>query len=274
MEETSAPAETAPAPQARPDWAPEKYWDAERGELRARELATAHAELGQRFARGAEELRKTLEPEIRSAIEAERLRARPGEAAAYDAGKLTLPKGLNVLDAPPADRAALRPGERYALIGKDDPWVGWWRETAWKAGLSQEEFAAGVARYADSVAVAVPGEAERKAHRAAILAELGERGQQRVAALFGTLKGWLGDDVAALDEVVQSPAAIVALERIVERAASPRFSPGGTGAPAGSPEKITLERLRAMQRSKDYWHSEELQRQVRDGYRSLYPDRG
>lgn len=267
-----APAPNSAAP-ARPDWAPEKYWDATAGQVKVEELARAHVELGQRFAQGAEGLRRTLEPEIRTAIEAERHAARPADVGGYDAAKVVYPRGVNVLAEEPKDRGALKAGEKYALIREDDAFVSWWKQTAFDAGLSQDAFAAGVARYAESVAVQVPTPQQLQEHRAGILAALGENGQRRLSTLYNTLKGWLGDEVSALDEVVQSPAAIMALERLVERAGGPKFAGGETGSPAGKGGALTLQDLRKMQADPRYRTDSRFRDEVAEGYRRLYPGR-
>jgi hypothetical protein len=265
--------ETAGTTQAaRPEWAPEKFWDAEKGTLKSEELAREHAALGKRFAEG----KAALVPEIRAELEAERRKAAPEKPDGYALAvpKQGVPDGLVLLDKPPGDGFKPEPGKKYFVLQQDHPLLGWWRETAHKAGLGQAEFEAGVLAFANAQAMRVPTEAQVKAEQQAFYDSLGEKGADRAAMLWGGLKTAIGEARAkALDSLITGKEQVEALEALVEKAGGPKFAGGAEAAGAGRP--MTEAELRNKMREPGYRDGTDkaLIQEVTEGFQRLYPDK-
>lgn len=249
---------------ARPDWAPEKFWDPAKGELRTQDLAKAHGELEQKLGKGRDGLK--------AEIEAERLKARPAKPEDY-AIKLPekgAPAGLVLLDKAPGEDFKPEEGKKYFVVDQKDPLLAFWRDHAHQVGLSNDDFMKGVMTFAEAQAGrGAPSEDEIKAFRAAEWKKLGDHGEARAQHAWGKLVGIVGEDKAkALEASIDSAPAIEALEQLLEKAGEPRFSPGSTGAAvAGASE----EDARKIMREPDYWQSPAKQAQVAQIYKRLYP---
>lgn len=255
---------------ARPDWAPEPFWDAEKGVLKAEDLAKAHAELGSRFAKGkagfADELRAEITAELRKGV--------PDAPDGYQvaAPKQGVPDDLVLLDAQPGADFVPEEGKKYFLLDPKSPLMAWWKGVAHKAGLGQEDFQAAIVQFAQAQAQPTPTKAEIAEQNSRFYASLGDGGQKRVAHLAGQLKGMVGEQaMPVLDAFVEfgGKAAVETLERLVEKAGGPRFAAGGGGAPA----EITEAELRKMMADPRYHRDRDpaLIKQVTDGFAKLYP---
>lgn len=249
------------APAARPEFVPEKFWDATAGSVKVEDLAKGYTDLSARQAKGKE----ALIPEIKQQLETERFKNRPEKPDGY---KIVLPKdaklpnNLVMLTEKPGDDFKPEGGKRYFTVNADDPLMKYWRDTAHKAGLSQDEFMQGVISHADSLARMTPTEAQRKEALNAEYAKLGENGPARVTHTFNGLKATIGEKHAlSIDSVPLNAAAIEALEALVEKAGGAKFAPSGAGGSgAGSP---TLHQVHEIQASSDYWTNPDKQEQVR-----------
>jgi hypothetical protein len=116
-------------PPARPDDVPEKFWDSEKGAVRTDLVLKSYGDLEKKLT-GGKGL-DALTEEIKTGLEAERLKSRPEKPDGY---KLQVPEG------------AVPEGVQFDFDDKH-PLVGWWRERAHAMGLSQADFDAGVAQY-------------------------------------------------------------------------------------------------------------------------------
>lgn len=267
----------APAPQAsgpaRPDWAPEAFWDAEKGALKAEDLARAHVELGARFAKGKAGFADEVRLEVRQEIEKEARKNAPEKPDGYQVAvpKEGLPGDLVVLDKAPAEDFQFEGGKRYFVLDPKHPLLGFWREVSHKAGFSQADFDRGVMAFAEANAMRVPTAEEVAAQKKAFYDSLGEKGVERASMLWGGLKTVLGEEQAkALDAAITGPAQVAALEALVQKAGGPKFA----AAPAaGAADQLTPEKLRAWQDDPKYWRDRDPAwvRKVEDGYARLYP---
>jgi len=250
-------------PPPRPDWAPEKFWDAAKGELRTQDLAKAHGELEQKLGKGRDGLK--------AEIEAERLKGRPAKPEDYaiKVPEKGAPAGLVLLDKPPAADFKPEDGKRYFVVDPKDPLLAFWRGHAHQVGLSNDDFMKGVMTFAEAQAARQPSEEAIKAFRTAEWQKLGDHGEARAQHAWGRLVGIVGEEKAkALEASIDSAAAIEALETILEKAGEPKFSPGATGAaPAGATE----EDARKIMREPDYWQNPAKQQQVAAIYKRIYP---
>jgi hypothetical protein len=266
----SAPPAAPPA--ARPDYLPETFWDAEAGQAKVEALAKAHAELGQRFAKGkdgiAEELRAEITAELRKGV--------PETPDAYAVAPPAegVPDHLVLLTEAPGADFVPEEGKAYFLLDPKSPLLGWWKQVAHEAGLSQEKFSAGLAQFAAAQAQRTPTRAERAEAASRFYASLGDNGQKRVAHLAGQLKGMVGAErMPVLDAFVEwgGKAAVETLEALADRSGGPRFAPGGAGGPA----ELTEAKLNEMMQDPRYHRDRDpaFIAQVTEGFRKLYPGR-
>lgn len=162
----------------RPEWLPEKFKNAE-------DMATAYGELSTKLGKGEEELRGTITKEMEEKAFADR----PATVGEY-----VLPETIDEADA------------------VDNELLNWWSKYSWDNGLSQGEFAEGIEKYADALAIKQPDlEAVRK--------DLGDNANMRVEAVQLWMNKFFPDQgmQQAVAELGSSSAGIKALEHIIEQ---------------------------------------------------------
>ena len=162
----------------RPEWLPEKFND-------PADMAKAYSELEGKLGKGEEELRTKLMSEM----ETEAFAERPATVGEY-----ILPEVLDETEA------------------VDNELLDWWSNYSWNNGLSQDEFAEGIAKYADAVAGKQPDlDAVRK--------DLGDNANMRVEAVQLWMNKFFPDQgmQEAVAELGSSSAGIKALEHIIEQ---------------------------------------------------------
>ena len=202
----------------RPEWVPEKFYDAQRKAARVSDLAKAYAEVERKQFTRTDDLKRQVEREF----EEGRMKARPEKPDGYQA---KLPEGFS------------KEGIQFN-VDEANPMMKWWRSTAHELGLNQNQFEAGIAAYVDGIMHDTPDiDAEVKA--------LGENGVQRVANLEKALNKMLGSDWEVLKPFATSAKAFEALERLVDaRMVAGNQPQGGTPSQAG--DGRTREDLRKM----------------------------
>ena len=107
-----------PSGAERTDGVPEKFWDSENAQIDSGRLLQSYKELESHNGKRMEELRASVAEEYVQT----RMADRPASMDDYEV------RG----DGPVADV--------LASVEADDPLLGWWRETAFEAGLSQGQF--------------------------------------------------------------------------------------------------------------------------------------
>lgn len=179
--ETTETETTTEAP-ARPDWLPEKFWNADAGAPNIENLAKSYAEL--------EKQRGNVD-ELKTKWEEERLAARPETADAYH-----LPEH-DALDM-------------EALAAS--PVVGLWRQAAHEAGLPQDKFEKVIRDYADAELARI------EQQKAVEIEKLGENASARIEAVTLWGKRVLGEtpEFMALQGMTTSAEAVAALEKIMK----------------------------------------------------------
>lgn len=207
----------APAEPARPDWLPEKFWNAEAKAPNIENLAKSYAEL--------EKGRGNVE-ELKAKWEEERLAARPEAPDAY-----TLP-----------DHEAL---DAEAMAAS--PIVNLWRKAAHEAGLGQEQFQAVLTEYAEAEVARM--EAERQAE----LAKLGENAAARTEAVALWAQKVLGQtpEFDALARMASDAAGVQALEKLMDLMKD--IDTGAGDDPVKEPE-VTEADIRALMNTPAYYH--------------------
>lgn len=253
-----------PPPQ-RPEYLPEKFWDAKTGQPNVEALAKSYTHVEAQFGKG------------REAFEAERLKARPEKPEGY---ALAIPEKHPAAEALAkakikiVDKAPEKPEdgvETYFVLDPKDPLLGFWRAHAHKNGLSQDDFADGLAQFVQVQAgrgKGLPSEEQmRGAAERLRAAELGENAAKRFEHVVGQVKAIAGESaVADLDLEFASPKAIASLEKLLARAGAPAFSPEAAPA-AGAP---SLDELRKLQADPNYWKDPALQKKVTEGFKRLH----
>lgn len=253
---------------ARPDYIEERHWDAATGTVKVEDLGKSYREARAAISKGVD------------GYKAELLKGRPEKPEAYtfkapDKGPLAerlAKSGLVILADNPGADFKPEPGKQYFALKADDPMLAYWRKTAFDAGMSQDQFMEGIATYAETLAAKAPTEQQRAEAIAATFKALGENGQQRAAHLWGQVQAKLSPEhAAALDEAIQTPEQIMALEALMEKMGEPRFSPAIGASPAQPDSGAMLLEAKRIQGEPDYWSNMEKQKRVSEIYQKVYP---
>lgn len=202
----------------RPDWLPEKFYDAQRKAARLSDFGKAYGEVERKQFTRSDDLRRQVEREF----EEGRMKARPEKPEGY---QVKLPDGYSQ--------------EQIELnLNEANPMMKWWRSTAHELGLNQNQFEAGIAAYVDGISHDMPDiDAEVKS--------MGENGPQRIMNLEKALTKMLGNDWEVLKPFATSVKAFEALERLVDARMLAGNQPQGAPA-AMAGDGRTREDLRKM----------------------------
>lgn len=249
--ETSAGATQTAAGAAAPDWVPAQFATDWGTDGYAEKVSRAFADMHGKHSTRTDDLRK----QVASEIEADRRRGLPEKPDGYifkadpdsEVGKLLAKHKIKLVDSIPEGFVNTGDETHYALE-QDSAVNGWWREFCHKRGLSEADFAEGIAQVIvrDTTSTIAARDARQKqfaAQDADELGKLGASGAQRkeaaikgisdlVVKLLGTEKGAIA--AASLGEAMYSAAAIEAAEQILKMA-SGGLSPGVGGQSAASP---------------------------------------
>ena len=207
-QQSEAPVTETPVAEARPEWLPEKFAD-------PADMAKAYGELESKLGKGEEELRTKLMSEM----ETEAFSERPASVGEY-----VLPE---VLDE----------GEAV-----DNQLLDWWSNYSWENGLSQDEFAEGIQKYADAVMVQQPDlESVKK--------DLGDNAGARVEAVQLWMNKFFPDQKMqeAVAELGSSSAGIKALEHIIEQTKSSNVTQSSVAG------QLTQADIEAKMKDPRYW---------------------
>lgn len=265
QEQESVPEQETPAPQTRPEYIAEKFWDPDGNSVRVESLARAHSDLEKMSRRKFDEMNQderaqlystlgfdpeaVLESDLRQKWENDRLADRPENPADYnfDAKEAGIPDIVE-FDA-----------------SSDDPMLNWWRKFSHDQGFTNDQFGEGVSVWLNTLASMQPDiEAER--------AKLGDNASVRIDQANSYLKkaGLDEEETNALESMVTSAAGISALEKLALLSLPPN-SQSNVGYVGSS--KLSEEELRALQDSAEYRRGDPAtMRKVQEGYASLYPE--
>tara|TARA_R110000737_G_scaffold65470_2_gene93220 strand:+ start:2111 stop:2836 length:726 start_codon:yes stop_codon:yes gene_type:complete len=207
-EETSAP-ESTEAVVDRPEWLPEKFKD-------PADMAKAYSELEGKLGKGEEELRGTITKEMEEKAFADR---------PPSVGEYILPETIDEADA------------------VDNELLDWWSNYSFNNGLSQDEFAEGIEKYANALGGQQPDlESVQK--------ELGDNATIRVEAVQLWMNKFFPDPAMqeAVAQLGSSTAGIKALEHVIEQ------TKGSNVAPTG-PVNLQMTQADVESKMKDprYW---------------------
>jgi len=215
-----APQEVA----SRPDFIPEKFWNAETNEVRIEGLAKSYAEM--------EKARGNVDG-LKEQWDAERLAARPETPDAY-----VLPTN-EVLDM-----------EQMS----SSPIISLWRQAAHEAALPQETFERVINEYAQAEIEGM------QAKQAAELQKLGENASDRTTAVrLWAERTFKEGELLAVQRIATDADGVYALERIMGA-----LSEGGVdlGVGEAASQDESYEEIQKLMQSKEYYDSSRRNPQV------------
>ena len=227
--EAAASSEATPTAVPRPEYLPEKFWNTEANQPNVEGLAKSYTELEKKFSQRASSLREELEAEI--------LKPRDGVPESADKYQYAVPELENL------------PNGWEAQMSDDDPMLGWWKETAYSRGLTQDEFQEGINKYFEYHFGGLPNhEAE--------LSALGENAQARI----DRVDMWLSKNLTEQEYNVMADFAVDAnsikvLEKIIGIQAEPSLSDFEAEPSTGS---MSEDKLRQMMDDPRYWKPGEI----------------
>lgn len=173
----------------RPDYIPEKFWDADGEEPKVEELGRGYLELERYVGKKRDEIREEVVNQYNQELNVNR----PEAADKYVASFSEESPFHKVQDD----------------IDYEDPLIKLWQETSYKAGLSQNEFSTGVETYLTNSIPQVDQQAE--------LAKLGENGVARMEAVeMWASKNLEEHEYNAMAAMATSAESIMALEKLMK----------------------------------------------------------
>ena len=198
---------------SRPEYVPEKFWDADKGEARLQTFGESYTQLEQKF--------HSKMDDLRAEVKAESLANRPENASDY-----TLPELEGV------------------EFQEDDPLLSFWREQAHGMGMDNDGFQAGIKSYVEAMQATAPNVDQE-------LAKLGEDGQTRIDAINAWADAKLTEDTKnALNSLATTAEGVVAIEEMMSLS---QTSANTVDASQSTPVAETLEELQALMNTEKYW---------------------
>lgn len=224
-------------PVPRPEYLPEKFWNADTNSPNIEGMAKSYSELEKKFSQRASSLKEELQAEMMS----ERKEGVPESAEGYE---FTAPEIPNM------------PEGWDVEMQNDDPMLNWWRETAHQQGMSQEQFQDGINKYFDLHFGSLPD-------REGELKHLGENAQARIDRVDMWLNKNLDEnEYNAIADFAVTADAIQVLEKIIGiQQSEPSLSDFGGEPSMGDTSE---DKLRAMMDDPRYWKQGEID----DAYRA------
>lgn len=213
------PAGDPPAEAERPEWLPEKFWDAEGKAPNLENLAKSYAKL--------ETLRGDPD-KLKEEWEAERLAARPEAPDKY-----ALPEH----DALDPEALAASPVVQLA------------RQFAFENGANQEQFEGLITAYAESEMKQIETRFTEE------MAKLGDNAKARAEAVGLWAKNSFDDQqYAAIEQITTTAAGVEAMEKMMDMLKKAGVDFEGEGDPGGD-EGDTIDSIRALMNTREYWDS-------------------
>lgn len=213
----------------RPEWLPEKFKSPE-------ELANSYASLEQRMGQGEEALRNKLIEEFEAAA----IENRPASVGDYQ-----LPESID------------------PELATDNDLFNWWANHAFENAYSQEEFEAGIAKYAEFIQATQPDlDAEKQ--------KLGDNADARIEAVdLWSNKFFPEEYKEAVLQIGSTAKGIEALEFIMQKMGSASPSDDSKILPQTSEKD-----LRSMMMDDRYWNPAKRDpsyvQKVQEGFSKLY----
>jgi len=222
-----------PGPGERPDWCPEKFFDADTG---------PRTEIGFKAFTELENKLRAGKDTLKAELDAERAAGVPEK---YE---LAIPEDVKI------------PDDIEMTLNAEDPLVDWFFGFAKEQGLTQDQVNLAIGEYVKIELAAMPNMTDE-------IGKLGDYGQDRLLKV----QNWLGKtldeaEMKSIAPILTSADSIAAVEKLMKASGPGSFS----GDPPG--DALTLEELRSMQNDKKYWQEKDpaFIKKVTDGYARLY----
>lgn len=169
---------------SKPEYVPNKFWDADKNEINVEELSMSYTALEKKLGQRTESLVNDIREEIKGEIAS---RA-PEEYVIPD---LELPEGVNI------------------DINTEEPMLQWWANTAKEAGLSQEQFAEGIKQFVNNEIAGLPDiQAEKNL--------LGDNADQRIeSANLWAKKNLTPDSYDAIAQFASKADGVKVIEELM-----------------------------------------------------------
>lgn len=223
----------------RPDYIPEKFWDAEAGQPKVKELANSYQHVEKKMSTARDELRSEIEEELK-----ESRQQNVPESYELKIPDDMVPEGVDL------------------NLDSDNPEVRQAMEFAKKNNLTQEQFD-------DLVKIRVGTELQGYERSQQELAKLGERAQQRIDRLVSWGQSNLNSkDFETFRGLAHSAEQVKLLESIVSLNTGKAFHVDEGGSEA---EPLTREKLKEMRRDPRYMSDKDYREKVDRGYQLLFP---
>ena len=232
----------------KPEYVPDKFWNAEAREVKTEDALKAYAALEQAYNTKTE----TLRTDVERSFHEERLQQRPEAPSDYNAQP---PEGF-------------LPEDASFTVDEENPMMKFWRDTAHKNGLSQTEFEQGIAAFIDNVMHDAPNPDK-------VVEALGQNGQERFDAVHTWVSGRLGENALQhFGPLLGSTDGITLLENVIGMTKD--FQQGGVGQTSAPKGPLTQEQIE--QKMKDPRYADPYKREpsfvqeVMNDWKQLKPD--
>ena len=170
---------------SKPEFIQDKFWDSERNEVNLENLASSYNSLEKKLGSRTEDLSK----QIREDLEMEKLKSAPEE---YKVNLPELPENVDV------------------SVSDDMEIVQWWKDTAKKNGLSQEQFDQGVEMFVNNAIATLPD-------MNAEMQKLGDNAKERVeAAELWSKKNLSPESYQTFSNVASTAEGVKVIEEIMK----------------------------------------------------------
>lgn len=245
-QEASSPAEQQPSESKtevtkpeRPDYIPEKFWDAESGQPKVKELANSYSHVEKKLGTSRDEIRAELEKEIQS-------KQAEGVPESYE---LIIPEDIV-------------PEGAELNVNKEDPRFQALTKIAKENNWTQEQVN-------EIVKLDVLAQVESYNTTQQEMAKLGERAQQRVERIYSWATANFSPDTAkVIGSLARSADDVKALEEVIAKQTGKAFH---VDEASGDGEVLTREKLRAMRADPKYMTDADYRAKVDAGYQMLFP---
>jgi hypothetical protein len=223
----------------RPEYIPEKFWDADNKSANVEALASSYNALEKKLGQRTEDLTKS----IREDLDRERLSSVP------ESYEITVPEGI--------------PEDIEVNFNDDQPLMNWWKDFAKSKGLNQNDFNDGVKAFINSELSMNPNPEEE-------MKKLGDNAKERVEAADIWAKKYLSSKAYnKFQELSSSADGIEALEEIMNLNKSTPL-PSDTAIQ----EEVSELDLRSMMKDPKYWDPQQKDpayiKRVSDLYEKKY----
>jgi hypothetical protein len=213
----------------RPEWLPEKFKTPE-------DLVNSYSSLESKLGTSQEEIKSSLIAEL----EAEALQNRPASVGDY-----TIPESLD-----------------EGLVNDNDLFQ-WWANHSFENGYGQDEFEAGIQKYAEFYEAMQPDLDSEKS-------KLGDNADARIQAVDLWANKFFPEELSdAVLTLGQSASGIQALEFLMEKLNTSQIN--NNTQPAAS---LTQDELNSMMQDPRYWNPSKRDagyvKQVQDGFSKIY----